>query len=350
MAPGGAETARAAPPGHVDYDALFGDLSRRAEVKELLEAFHAEKAALAATCKEAATAHQKAHTRNVMVAAVFGTAAIVCALAQLSGRFESVPFWLEMVALLVAGLAVARGLRAHRHHSWLLYRHKEERCHFLNWRLLTNPALWDGENESAQKAAIEEALTQLAGLMEPSYEFHRWIEESQVPLLPASGAVRPPARLRDIYLKFRLEHQQRYFAGASSRNDRLQRRSKYVAVVGFFGAVLVGLVHFVVELYEHFGRAQEGTSAAAGVSLALLLAAACIPVVGGTVRIIRNAFEPARNTVRFRHHEQALVTLIGRVKGASDARLANELWVSEFVLESEHRAWLSLMMEAEWFG
>lgn len=112
----------------------------------------------------------------------------------------------------------------------------------------------------------------------------------------------------------------------------------------------------------------NGSNPEEGYGLLLLVSliafAATLPVVGFGLRTLRSAFEFSRNTVRYRAMHAALVDLdkslqrhVDRLDSSSgiNAMVAIEdiyadLWWSEHVLELEHREWLRLMIEAEWFG
>jgi hypothetical protein len=133
------------------------------------------------------------------------------------------------------------------------------------------------------------------------------------------------------------------------RTERVQERTKPVTFVAFFISVMAALVHVVMGFYEHLAESGSATEHV-GFSLFLLLASVAVPVVAGAIRIYRSAFEPGRNTARYAAHGAALASLVVRVEKAPEAALAGELWLSEQILDWEHRAWLQLMMEAEWFG
>ena len=83
----------------------------------------------------------------------------------------------------------------------------------------------------------------------------------------------------------------------------------------------------------------------------LALAAAILPVIAAGIRTVRGAFEFGRNALRFESMAHHLEHLLGELEKAqsSEAKLAI-LRRGEYAMESEHRAWMRLMMEAEWFG
>jgi hypothetical protein len=86
-------------------------------------------------------------------------------------------------------------------------------------------------------------------------------------------------------------------------------------------------------------------------ALGLALMAAIFPIVAAGVRTWRGAFEFGRNSLRFEsmaHHLEHLMSELDKAQ-TPEAKLAI-LRRGEYAMESEHRAWMRLMMEAEWFG
>jgi exonuclease VII small subunit len=89
----------------------------------------------------------------------------------------------------------------------------------------------------------------------------------------------------------------------------------------------------------------------------LIFGAAVLPVLGSCFRLLRSAFEYSRNTARFRAKYRALEQLISKLEvalGQADTFTTEEIvrymWKGELLLENEHREWLRLMKQAEWFG
>jgi hypothetical protein len=86
-------------------------------------------------------------------------------------------------------------------------------------------------------------------------------------------------------------------------------------------------------------------------TLSLLMLAACLPIIGGAIRLLRTAHEFGRNTLRFRATSNELKQLLDRLQKEADPRAKLEiLHKTERALQAERREWLRLMIEAEWFG
>jgi len=83
----------------------------------------------------------------------------------------------------------------------------------------------------------------------------------------------------------------------------------------------------------------------------MILLAASLPVLGGAVRTFRSAYDFARNTYRYRAKAVALNLIGSSLEHASGPHSQFlGLWFCEQTLENEHREWLRLMIEAEWFA
>jgi hypothetical protein len=79
--------------------------------------------------------------------------------------------------------------------------------------------------------------------------------------------------------------------------------------------------------------------------------AACLPVLGAGIRTLHTASEGRRNAIRFQAKYYTLEKLREELQGVSDADTAFRLlWQCERLMDNEHREWLRLMIEAEWFG
>ena len=169
----------------------------------------------------------------------------------------------------------------------------------------------------------------------------------------------------------------------------------------FFASVTAVVLKFFADVPHVFFASSHGpvpewfaNSHEAGIFLTVL-GAASLPVLAAGVRTWRAAFEFSRNKSRFQAAHRALAELEERIIhdgvdafgavqsspvlqvtmrreetiGASQTSLSVEqgrantpgalvdaypmvrdLWWCEHILESEHREWLRLMYETEWFG
>jgi hypothetical protein len=160
---------------------------------------------------------------------------------------------------------------------------------------------------------------------------------------------KPPQDLLDYYQQKRLQGQMAYFARQAERNVQFDRSTRFLPPGLFFISVAFACLHF---LYDVIRTAEQANPHAHDtVSVLLIVAAIAIPVTGAGVRTLRTAYEFARNTSRFRAKHVALGHLAERLRREHDpTALFYVMWCCEQIMDAEHREWLRLMIEAEWFG
>jgi hypothetical protein len=317
---------------------------------------------------------QGQHKSLTIVAAAAGSFAVIVAILQLTELrrgFAPMPI-LEGVAALIAIGAVVAGIWSKRQPGWFLARHKAERCRFLKFRFLIDPALWIGTHpqraERIDKLPLEVAEIRQADLP----ELRTWAEEGMVPQAPVRGASCPAApddlhELIDYYIRKRLCNQMNWFNKRAQQLSHRDRVLKRLPPLLFFGSVFAALVHFTYDELVNLAGAPSQISllgACIEVSIALILVAAILPVLGGGFRTLRSAYQFARNTSRYtaaleglkpsydalKAESQHLAATGGEVVQKSASTILYHMWRCEQILEAEHREWLRLMMQAEWFG
>jgi hypothetical protein len=315
----------------------------------------------------------------VILAALFGAAAILAALVQLAGYLD--PFW-EFVFAVAAGVAVLLGIIAACHHKWIRHRFCAEQCRFIKFDYLLHPQRWQGADDHARQAAIQQGLSRLDDAKRRRW-LHEWVRrEVQVIDDTALGSTELPDQwaneLVEYYRTRRLEHQLRYFE-RQAKNREWWELTWWLPPLLFFASVVVVCAHFVYEIgsghsaaplsgahggsptatsmaAEFKGGASDGHAAAASATpvdwnTILVIVAVALPVIGAAVRTFRAANEFGRNANRFHgvaNELKALREALARAKGFTDQlRIMEEI---ETALKNEHRAWVRLMSEAEWFG
>jgi hypothetical protein len=155
-------------------------------------------------------------------------------------------------------------------------------------------------------------------------------------------------QLVDYYREKRLCLQLRYFERQVKRRDLWDWLTWVVPFTFFFWSIAAAFAHFLYELWADNPHDPQEVDM---VSSWLILAAACLPVIGAAIRILRTAHEFGRNTLRFRATSNDLKQLLDRLQKQSDPQAKLEtLHKTERVLQAERREWLRLMIEAEWFG
>jgi hypothetical protein len=288
------------------------------------------------------------------------------------------------VAALAFG-AVVLGLSCHFKRTWLLERHRAEFCRFAKYRVLLQLAAAGGENEASQRC-LEDFKDQIAAIDELDRDdLEQFMEEDPVPEGPPEVKYSSSKFLPELgvhYVKQRLNHQAKYFLTQSREKSTTDARLRWFPPALFFGSIFFAFLHFASSshtptLFASFPLAFFRNAlnfflrAAPSVSLFIeriveevransllwIVMAAALPVFGAGIRLWRSAFEFSRNTARFRAKYRALEQLILKIDSELNSQHAIapqevicDIWRGEMILQEEHREWLRLMKEAEWFG
>jgi hypothetical protein len=301
---------------------------------------------------KAALRHQWSHRQLIKWANVFGAAAVIFAILQLAFGDPIGPKAMavaEFLAVILASVAVGLGLRAAFQSNWMVERDRAERLRLAKFRFLTDPDLWTGDaaTQARLRADLEQHVREIQAVDRNAV--HHWLESDTVPDPPPNVlalTVPPPAsgELVDYYRTRRLQFQLAFFRQRADENVKLDLLTKFPSPILFYGTIGAVLIHFSYDLIydpEHLDM----------FSRCMIVIAASLPVVGGAIRTFRSASEYARNTYRYRGKAVALAAIDSALEHATDPRsLFRGFWASEQILETEHREWLRLMIDAEWFA
>jgi len=116
----------------------------------------------------------------------------------------------------------------------------------------------------------------------------------------------------------------------------------------FTASVVAVLLHFIIDL---FVKNPSGYS----ISIALIGIAVAVPIGGYVVKTCRDTFQVAKSSALFYAKYSALNKLNNRLSKYEDSidenwpSILDTLWECENFLEAEHREWLILIQDAEWF-
>jgi ryanodine receptor 2 len=354
--------AAAAPLAAAPGSDMADDLGAFEGPVRLLEVLSACREGVEDPYRRADAAAMSAKTQHrwiTIVAAVCGTVAILFAIVQLTGWLGSELVIGEFLAALAALAAVVFGLISARQQRWLLERHKAERYRFLKFGLFAKPAVWDGAAESGGENPLKAFQQQADALLRLTvHEMHQWAEGDALTEMPAerSGCGVSNEIVRGLiayYLRKRLLPQVEYFRREAGRNTANDRPLRYLPMLCFFGSVVCVLLHFSIDMGMRFAGISDQAELPRGLALgtALVALAAALPAVGAGVRTVRGAGEFSRNNVRIRAKYIALRAFAERLpKEETAAAVFKDLWCCEQILASEHREWLRLMAEVEWYG
>ncbi len=303
---------------------------------------------------------QSHHRLLARAAIVTGTAAIVLAVVQLSIKQTS-PKWigaalvLEAIAVAAAFVAVIVGLTAKYNHQWLSQRHLAELLRMLKFSALEE--IWR-QDLSSWKKWVEARLGELKGA--DNFEHvKKWSEEGEVEPPDATPINRTVdssfAKALTIYYRFkRLDFQATYF---ESRHDTYTRQTggwRHLNLPFFLASVVCVLAHFGAEFWgRHLESIGDLHRAHTWYNIAIWFVAfaAVIPILGIGVRAWFAAFELPRSASLFAAKHQALGRASKHLQEDSKdaAATLRHMAQDEHFLEHEHREWLRLLLESEWF-
>jgi hypothetical protein len=319
-----------------------------------------------------ASRYQTQHKRITFLAALCGAAAVVIAILQLPEIFRALVLLgalvvrfsiIEGIAALVTFVLVLLGIFTLQQKGWIIRRHLAERFKFLKFRFLIDPQLWGVnavEREMAERR-LKEKLDEI--LQSTRDELLSWSEKSILPEEPthlkcSHADAHTLCNLVDYYLAKRCSNQLEYFDRKTKEGSGRSQLLHALPHILFFVSIFAALTHFSLDT----AGAAIKVAPAIELSVILILIAAVLPVIGAGVRTVQSAFEIARNKRRYKAVGAALKLSADRLedhlqklskKGHTTVNAHDcfrEMWRCEQILKAEHREWLRLMMEAEWFG
>lgn len=357
---------------------------------------------------------QQRHRWAVILAAFAGTGAVVLAilklglegrtyLAEFMGFFlgpaygqrimEKTPeilMYLEVVCVVLAVVTILLSIFFSLDHRWRELRFKAEHYRMLKFRFLHNGAEWLAASEEARGLHLFTHLTQVHSADKGKIlEWIHWKRDLLPILDPPKKLPEEPlaSELASYFRERRLLPQRKYFHDRGHQLHRVERIVRWIGPGLFFASVVFALAHASIHVLHHEPATKsengmvlnatgaspspssktnstpdiahsdaESSNHASGPTLlviaaAFAMAAAISPVLAAGIRTWRGAFEFGRNSLRFEamaHHLEHLLSELQKSK-SPEAMLAI-LRRGEYAMESEHRAWMRLMMEAEWFG
>jgi hypothetical protein len=297
------------------------------------------------------------------MAVATGVGAIILAVVLLAlkqswpGSITAV-VWIEGITVLAGVISVGMGLWAKSDRKWLGCRHRAERLRMLKFRALARTELWSGQ-DAPWRAWVENEIATLPAPDDLDHMENWSREDTAESESPSVGTLSAePATRRALaayYRHKRLLNQADYFdrkgkqAGASWALGMHHHRERL-----FFTTIGFVLFHFVADYLagrmedQHLGGAAHAWEL---VSLWSIVLAAVLPVAGIGVRAWSAAFELSRKARSFAAKHQAMHKAVARLGNGTDELrvILAHLRHDELFLEQEHREWLRLLLDAEWF-
>lgn len=255
--------------------------------------------------------------------------------------------WIEGLAGVGAVLVVLVGVWTAYHRAWLLNRYKAERLRYAKFHFLTSPDVWLPSRKQKAIAELKDTIQQIRG--HGIRDVETWLRTDKAPRPPdilrdvdLSGNTAAIRELRCFYRDTRLAAQLDYLSRkAETRSHRHEIFAQAPQLLFFVTAAII-LLHFTLEFL--------GEDAPV-LTVALVLGAVLLPAVGAMLRTIFAASEMGRNATRSSAKWKALDEMCAPIREEDDPRaILHNLWLCEYIIESDHREWLRLMIDAEWFG
>lgn len=319
--------------------------------------------------------HQQSHQRLAKWAILSGCGAVGLAVIQLGiGKlfpsWTPVPLVLEIVAVLAGAVAVITGRKAKHDHEWLIKRHQSEKLRMLKFRSLGRRELWCGDfalwtdwlRTELQRIlsindrhALENAVK--SEQAEPSEDHGSQCVESL-------AALRALAR---YYRRKRVDFQERYFRNRSLKCASLSQPLRHVGVPLFFASIIAVFIHVGFDVFDHFfsgsaaiphhdqpsvhDAAKGGHTLAHLIAVLSLIVATLLPLISLSIRAWLGAFEHGRSSALFEAKAHALEHASKHISASEDnlTDTMHHIAHIEHFLDQEHREWLRLMLETEWF-
>ena len=334
-----------------------------AQVGPLSEALRLINAALGEpfqTSDSAALRNQATHRKLAKWAMWTGASAVLLAIVQ-PALTETLPdlrikaAWLEAIAAFSGFVAVLLGLRVKTNNRWFVERHRAERLRMLKFLALGRPELWCGDT-AAWRAWIDEQVRAIMGV-QTIEQVKLWAESgnAEVELPPPPACVPPPAALASAstyYRWKRVEYQASYFNKQAAKYREQTRRLTRLPLPLFFLSILAVGVHFAAGwMNAHAAAAPAALHAWHATEVWALAVAAVLPVCGLCIKAWLGAFEHTRSASLFGAKARALLQLSNQLRQDQDDLTATMRHIAhaEHFLAQEHREWLRLLLEAEWF-
>lgn len=311
-----------------------------------------------------AMTHQKWHKRLSAVAIVGGGLAVLLAIAQLAIKsyattellapteWGALLEWIAVLEWVAAGagaVAVIIGVFWMRDRKWFVQRCVAERLRMIKFRSLGSHTLWCGDFSAWQNEVDTEIIKATSVCSHPPKKgreiIKEWAENEVIARtrIPALGCVDNAGDIRalaDYYRAKRVDFQANFHFRKSKKLKKHIGHMHHASLPLFVVSIVMVILHTILHAAHQEIAAQ----------VALTLAAA-IPVVSFGIRAWVSAFEHAKSVSLCTAKYQALDAVSRRIEAdSSDVVFTlQNIEAVEHYLENEHREWLRLMLDAEWF-
>ena len=290
--------------------------------------------------------YSKRYRLLALLMALLGSLALLFSTLQMflsdyHHELQQLFFLLEAITTFVALAVVLYGMKSAAHQRWLLARHQTERL-----RALHAQALIELLTASFKSPELEQQIAAIGSMT--FADLHTWLKRDIAPR-PLEMAAHPSSdsakleSFRQVYLQLRLAPQWSYLTSAESRHERFDRKTRNIPTFLFF--LSIGCVGLHAAFHPFPGHTAEFFGAT------FVLLGTLFPIIASGLRTYREAIQVSRNASRFSSKAYAMELLRDQLlRAATFEQTLTICWHAEQILESEHREWLRLMIDAEWFA
>jgi hypothetical protein len=305
--------------------------------------------------------HRNVYTWSANFAVTLGAVAVLISICMITlprewhDTFPTLHQWFLYAEVTAAGLAlgvVVLGVVTDVKIAWLRERNKAERFRLLKFRFLIDPSRWTvaGGNIDTLSADRDDISNECP-------DFRSWVKAEQAPIFSIT-AVPDDALLADLlryYCCYRLDHQIKFLGARAAEYEQSRFWLRPLPALLFYASFLFVAIHAVADLVgDHSTKAHYLSQTSLAVAVAL-------PVLAAAARTLLLSQEFVRNSSRYSSKLHALTrlraditsTLSNLEQGTRDSddsvNTLRNLTCCEYLFESDHREWMRLMLEAEWF-
>ena len=287
----------------------------------------------------------------------------------------------EVLMIVIASIAVFFGFFHAHQRTWLINRHVAEQCRLLKYRYLLSRDFWNcierqkwEKNLNKKIKILTDFRNQELSLSIPkkilnflymSFNnfvlskkndsrslFEDSISNGDIPKFPAPGecSFDKDSKLEFItyYQKKRLQRQRHYYFCTYEKLFKSHQKIKKIPHLLFLLSFVAVLAHFIIDTAFSGPISHD-------LSIFLIALAVLLPFIAAVIKTKRDTFQVSKSAYLYHQRYSALKKLEDKLTEDIKAidenwnKILNTLWECENFLEGEHRQWLILMHDSDWY-
>jgi hypothetical protein len=289
--------------------------------------------------------------------------------------------FIEIVAVIFSAVAVIAGFYRSHQNLWLFNRHMAERCRLLKFKSLLDRRFWNKERfddlktsvtreVNAQKKIRDEVMKERTALeclehfLKGAYARIFSTEGNNTDSIEEwvnTPSMEPPdlfdvcdystdskREFLDYYRKKRLLYQRDYYHQRHEFFKAQHKRIEKIPTWLFFASVFAVTLHFIIDIW---GKGELAHI----LGITLIGLAVTLPVAGYVIKTYSSTFQVSKSAALYFAKYSALEKLNKQLDGYQNSieenwkQILATLLLCENFLETEHRDWLIMIRDSEWF-